>query len=368
MRKTKRSSMLTLPKVLGTGCRRTRYDPQMAVVVGDQPGLVSTRSLAEPAVLSRRSVLSLYWLIPAVIAIVAIDGAMGSPLQQWLPRSPESWVLFTLFFGTPHIVASSLMLFGIADYRRHFRKQILWWSAGIGAALAVLNAVVSYDVLYALIAAWTVKHVLGQQFGIGNSVARCKGWAFKTWLCAGLATGTLAFVTMHSGSRWDRASLSYAHRAIVVGVAIVVLLGAALAMRCASREGRMWIAANSAVVCVSVLMLLLGYPFFTVLIPRIIHDSTAFMVYSVHERNRATAAGRKPLGLVAVGAAATLLVSLLLERVLNGPVASLLSQVGVVVTMPTALYIAGFLGLLHYCSEAVTWRSGSPYRAHFSMT
>jgi hypothetical protein len=375
------------------------YDPKMALVVVDQPdfsnqtrlvGLraanqhavdqhaVDQHAVDQPAVnkhvvnahlaLSRRSILSLYWLVPVVVAIVLGDVAAGSPLQRWLPRSPESWVFFTLFFGTPHIVASSLMLFGIADYRRHYRKQILRWSAAIAIALALLNELVSYDVLYALIAAWTVKHVLGQQFGIGNSVARCSGSMHKAWQWLGLGTGTVAFVTLHRGHHWRPELVSRAHVVVWCGVAMIVCVGAWLTVRCSTRDGRVWVAANSAMVCVSVVMLLCGYPFFTVLIPRIIHDATAFKVYSVHERNRARSRGRSSGWMLVCGMGATLLVSALLERILDRPLSQLMALVGVHTTTPVALYVAGFLGLVHYCSEAVTWRTDSPYRRHFAMT
>jgi hypothetical protein len=320
------------------------------------------------ATLSRRSVLSLYWLIPSCLAVVGVDTAIGSPLKRFLPTSPEHWLLFTLFFGTPHIVASSLMLFGIAEYRHHYARRLLLWSAAIISTLAVLDFVVSYDVIYALIAGWTVKHVLGQQFGIGNSVARCRGRIFEAWEVCGFAAGTLAFLVLYRGAHWPHRWVTLGRQGVVVLCLLVFGGGLVLLCRTQTRVGRIWIGSNTALVLVSALMLLIGYPFFTVLIPRIIHDTTAFKVYAVHESNRARHLGKNSWRKVAMGGGAACGIAYLLEQALDRPLVSLTSWVGLHVMHPASLYVAGFLGLLHYCSEASTWRSGSPYRRHFALT
>jgi hypothetical protein len=318
--------------------------------------------------LSRRSVLSLYVLIPISLLITGVDQVTGANLKNWLPTSPENWLLFTLFFGTPHIVASNLMLVGIAEYRRLYWRKILKWSALILVALTVLNFVVSYDVVYTLVAGWTVKHVLGQQFGIGNSVAKRSGWPYKMWEVLSLSAGTAAYAVMHLGSGWSTRSVSYVHVGIGVMMAVVLGLGTWMTIRCETNTGRVWMVANTALVLVSVGTLLLGYPFFTVLIPRIIHDSTAFMVYGVHERNRGGSIGHQPLRLPLIGFGLTIAVSLLISRLLDAPVTSIGNSLGVSLVAPMSLYVAGFLALIHYCSEAVTWKSGAPHRAHFAMS
>ncbi len=340
----------------------------MAVVSAPSVQIKAPSLTASKASLSRRSVLSLYWLIPICLMVVAVDLVIGSPLKRNLPTSPEHWLLFTLFFGTPHIAASSIMLVGIAEYRRQYARRLLQWSGVIIATLAVLNAVVSYEVIYALIAGWTVKHVLGQQFGIGNSVARCRGPAFHVWQVCGFTAGTLAFLILYRGAHWN-------HRWVTMGRLGVVVLGACVAAtallltsRVSSREGRVWVVLNTALVLVSALMILIGYPFFTVLIPRIIHDTTAFKVYALHERNRAVAEGRGVIRALIIGGGAACGLAFLLERVLDRPFVSIGGWFGLNLSQPASLYIAGFLGLLHYCSEASTWRSGSPYRRHFAMT
>jgi hypothetical protein len=328
--------------------------------------LVETKS---KYALSRGTVLSIYWLIPICMAALGLDQLIGTPLKRWLPTSPENWMLFTLFFGTPHIVASSLLLVGIKEYRRHYFRRLLIWALCILAALFGLNALVSYDVLYALIAGWTVKHVLGQQFGIGNSVARCKGWTYKLWQSAAFIAGTAAYLIMHLGSSWTQESMQYARILIGAMLLVVVALGLRLDGVCESKTGRTWIRANTALVITSVATLLLGYPFFAVLIPRVIHDTTAFMVYGVHERNRGSMTPDRPSWrLPVVGLALTVIVSLVVQRFLDGPLVSLGHRFGLQLVYPVSLYFAGFLALIHYCSEAVTWRSGSPYRARFAMS
>jgi hypothetical protein len=344
-------------------------------VVSALPIQATLPDLTTPkATLSRRSILSLYWLIPACLIVVAVDSTIGAPMKRYLPTSPEHWLLFTIFFGTPHIVASSLMLFGITEYRRHYARRILTWSVGIIGTLAVLDLVVNYEVIYAAIAGWTVKHVLGQQFGIGNSLARCRGRLFDAWQWCGFAAGTLSFLVLYRGAHWSHHWIVVARRGVVVLCFVVVCGAFVLSRQIPGTEGRVWLASNTALVLVSALMLLTGYPFFTVLIPRIIHDTTAFKVYEVHERNRARRVRRRTWSRVGFGGGAAVGIAFLLEQVLDRPMVALGGWAGhhmgvaLQLAQPASLYIAGFLGLLHYCSEASTWRSGSPYRRHFAMT
>ena len=60
---------------------------------------------------SFRLLLGLYAIIPACLLLQLIDaGFLQGYLKQYLPSSPHHFILFQIVFGTPHIVASAIVM------------------------------------------------------------------------------------------------------------------------------------------------------------------------------------------------------------------------------------------------------------------
>jgi uncharacterized membrane protein len=127
----------------------------------------------------------------------------------------------------------------------------------------------------------------------------------------------------------------------------------------------------------SVIMFLAGYPLFAILIPRFLHDLTAFTFYVSHDRNRAIAGKRNvlyrpfprgkiwwllTLPFIAVGLSAAL------ERGADEVVNGILdAALGVRIDRPVSLGVVGFLALLHYAFESFTWKRSSPYQSFVNL-
>jgi hypothetical protein len=75
------------------------------------------------------------------------------------------------------------------------------------------------------------------------------------------------------------------------------------------------------------------------------------------------------LGVYWVGPALALLLTYLIGRYID-PLAHLVIAPVLGYDLPYAasFLIVGYLGLLHYYTEAFTWRKGSPYRQHVVLT
>ncbi|WP_306306174.1 hypothetical protein [Methylomonas koyamae] len=72
---------------------------------------------ARPMAVSFRFLLSLYAIVPLSLALVWLDSAgFDHALREALPTSPSHFLLFQVLFGTPHIVASNLLLASHSDY------------------------------------------------------------------------------------------------------------------------------------------------------------------------------------------------------------------------------------------------------------
>ncbi|MEY4718576.1 MAG: hypothetical protein RL563_1194, partial [Pseudomonadota bacterium] len=76
--------------------------------------------------LSFRFLLGLYVIVPLSILVLWLDQAyFNAALRDWLPSSPGHFLLFQLFFGTPHILASNLLLVSNRDYLKTFQKKMI---------------------------------------------------------------------------------------------------------------------------------------------------------------------------------------------------------------------------------------------------
>lgn len=115
-----------------------------------------------------------------------------------------------------------------------------------------------------------------------------------------------------------------------------------------------------------------GYFFFAVLCPRVTHDVTAFFFYVVHDHNRHHPQARNslyktfnalklPVVIVVPGIAIglTFIMQSYGDYAFN-QVAQFLFRVRVPKTI--TLGFIGYFSLLHYYTEAFTWKAKSPYR------
>ncbi len=292
--------------------------------------------------------------------------------------------MLALIFGTPHIVASNLILVSNRDYLMHYRFTLLKITAAIAAFFLVFGLwqALPYELLYALIAGWTVTHVVKQQLGIGNIVARSSGPAYKAWVVSGIAAGVCYYLAIFLQYRLSDGSVALLTAFAALLAAIAAACTVYLWSQCSTAEGRRWIVANGATMVGGTLMFLAGYPFFAVLIPRFVHDVTAFAFYVTHDRNRA-AAGHKtlmsrswlPESIANLGPASIVAlplfaigISALLEHGADSWVNNGLDfAFGVRVDRPVSLGVVGFLALLHYAFESFTWKSSSPYKPYVHL-
>ncbi|MFV0259674.1 MAG: hypothetical protein ACK5PP_14655 [Acidimicrobiales bacterium] len=353
----------------------TRFQTHPAAV---RPPVAPAPNDVAPARLSLRRLSLIYLLVPVALVAVAVDLLVFDGLwRDRLPRSPQGYLLLALVFGTPHIVASNIILFSTPEYLRRYRRRLLVISAAIGAFFLTVGLLAPRDLVFALIAAWTVIHVAKQQVGIGNITARLSGWTFQAWLWLGIGSGILYYNAIYLprviDGGWRRAT------EVVVGVVsvAVVILTVRLLRGVSHPVGRRWVVANGAVMALGGALWLLGYPFVAILLPRFAHDTTAFAFYLNHDVNRARAGmsswfhrpfDRFPFGTVLLLPVVAVGLSAVLERAADGWVnAGLDRWFDTTVANPVSLGVVGFLGLLHYAFESFTWGGASPYRPYVGL-
>lgn len=301
--------------------------------------------------ISKRLLLSIYLIIPAVWLVVAIDvGYLHGYLRKALPASPEDFYWFTAFFVIPHVLASQFTFYD-REYLNAYRKQLQ-----IGLPLVLAGAVIlyrfdhgSHGVIFIAVTMW---HLIAQQVGIARSLVGETSRAFTVWRWLTIAVFT-AGITGILGP-W----------LIWVGTPLLLtttLLTFHVSRLTAQKVARHYLWANQGMALSAAFLSVGGYWFFSVLIPRVIHDGTAWVFYLTHDHNRNLEGLHNRL--YRAFAFAHLPLVVLVPGLAFGLNAALNQDIGVfyhAVAIPISLF--------HYYSESFMWRRHSMHRQYIKFS
>ena len=321
-------------------------------------------------------IMSLYLIIPICLAIQLCDQFLFQyALRSALPNSPEAYVLFKIFFGTPHIIASSVILMTNRDYLKTYRESILWFALLTSLGLGALYLFTNLIIIYVLVGAWTIIHVIRQQLGIGNVTYQLSGWLYKSWSWSILSTGVLMIILLYGRPMMSAELFSGLQMLMWLMVVSIFSLSIIAHRTISTPKGKVFLWSNSIMIILCAYFLTIRYDFFVIPIPRIIHDITAFSFYSFHDYNRHHQNPKNLIftwtrklrinpfwvcPLIAIGITAIL-------RHIIDPVATDITQSVFGIPLPLFVSIAGALALLHYYTESFTWKKGSPYQRYIDI-
>ena len=328
---------------------------------------------------SFRFLLSLYAIIPFCLVLQLLDKyGFNSALREMLPNSPTHFLLFQVLFGTPHIIASNMLLVSHAEYFQAFKTKIIGMSLFIIAFFGVGSLYIPYRALYILTACWTVYHVLKQQHGIAKAVCRLPNWAFYLQLWLSVSAGIFTYIGIFLN---NSLSDEQGHWVLMAASGLVVaLLCSTLWCRnyVPTLFGRCFLWANTLLVLGSWYLYAEEYYFLAILMPRLVHDITAYSFYVSHDVNRH---GQRPdAGLYWLAGACRLPVALVLPlmsflltyclQVYGDDAINFITQslFGVQIYKAVTLGFLGYLALMHYYTEAFVWSAGSPLRRYIAFT
>ncbi len=347
-----------------------------STAVGDVVSVAEARPTRPRLSISLRGLLLLYLVIPLALGAVAVDQlVLGRSLRTGLPREPSHYLLFELVFGWPHIVASTIILATNGEYLTAYRRKLLVASMVIIAFFTVGYFALPYTVLFFVAATATIVHVLKQQIGVGRGAARTDSRMYSAWGWAAIGTGVVLYNALFLQALDPYRSILVPIAAVLA--AITVGLAVRVQRDVASSLGRRFLWANTALVVTSFLLYAAGYGLLAIAVPRIVHDTTAFAFYVVHDANKHGNGPRNrfhrlaagvPGGVLWVTPALAILVAYLLSEHGDALVHQLSGGVlADAVPKPVSLGVLGYLGMMHYYYESFTWKSGSPYRQHISL-
>ena len=145
-----------------------------------------------------------------------------------------------------------------------------------------------------------------------------------------------------------------------------------------TRFGKYFLWSNSLLIVSSFYMYIQQYYFLAILIPRLVHDATAYVFYLAHDYNKHH---KKPQNTLYKYAARCNLHVFLVLPIMSFVLTYLLQAYGDqlvnIITdffFGTEIYKAitlgliGYLSLMHYYTESFTWQAGSPLRRYIRFT
>lgn len=326
-----------------------------------------------PLAISYRVLLGLYAIVPLCLLLQGCDWLFWDGyLQANLPSSPKHYLVLQLLFGTPHIIASSITLGSNAEYVRFFKPKLLGMSAFIILFFGVGSLFIPYKVLYCITAIWTVYHVLKQQLGVARGVYQLPQSAFNSLLVFSISAGVAIYLGIflrNSLSPIHAVNLQNIAAALCFGLLVITVLSQRLVK---TRFGQVFLWANTLLVLSSFYLYVHQYYFLAILAPRLVHDSTAFIVYITHDYNRhhthpANSIYRwasylhLPIFLVLplLALALTFMLQSQGDRLVNDVLHYLFD---VEIRKAVTLGVIGYLSLMHYYTESFIWKHGSPCR------
>jgi hypothetical protein len=322
---------------------------------------------------SFRLLLGLYSIIPLCVLLQSLDSWFWQgALQAMLPSRPTHLLLFQVLFGTPHIIASSIVLTSNSEYLRVYKTKLLWMTLALAVIFGVGSLFIPYRVFYVLVAAWTVYHVLKQQHGVARGVCHLPNWAFYLLLWLSVSAGLFIYIGIFLNNSLEVQQVLWI-KTIAGGVCAGLVLSAACCQCYVSTVfGRWFLWSNVLLVLASFYLYIQQYSFFAILMPRLVHDATAYIFYVTHDYNKHCQHPQNFIYRVAERCRLSIfvvlpLLSFLLAFVLQAygdAIVSYLTQIlfGVEIRKAITLGLLGYLALMHYYTEAFTWKQGSPYR------
>ena len=328
---------------------------------------------------SFKLILGLYGIIPFCLLLQGIDGWFWQDyLKQNLPSSPYHFVLFQILFGTPHIIASNILLVSNQDYLVHYRRHIIGMTVAIAIAYFIGKMIFPYRFLYLVVAAWTVYHVLKQQYGIAKGLCQLPDWAYKLLLFLSVSAGVVIYAGIFLRKSLEPETMLWVKNSAAIGCLILGLVGVYCERLVKDTFGKWFYWSNILLVITSFYLFYQQYYFLAILMPRFVHDSTAYIFYVTHDYNKH---GRQAQNFLYRCAERCNLHVFVVLPLLSFALAYILQAYGDEMAnfitrhlfgkefyKLVTLGFIGYLGLMHYYMEGLTWQKDSPYRKYIAFT
>lgn len=315
-----------------------------------------------------RFLLAINAIIPLSLIVIALDMAYwDGAVKGFLKAKPEDYFWFSFIFNLPHIVAS-FVTYADREYISHYKYQLARSAVlciSISGAIAFL---ISPEAFFVCFAIFTIYHLIMQQYGISLMLMKRRpDLIFQFWRWLSLGAGAFVFLSVYRPDEvlagtdigWQAGGYMMLFASIPFAVIFYFMQ---VHKPDVSLTSRLYYIASCAIVISACVACSLGYPFIMIIIPRFIHDATAFTFYAVHDHNRNLQASHnwlyralKPLHVSPVTLCLPLSIALtwyLAKHEYD--------------SIPVMIFLL-FITLVHFHMEGYMWKRGTPHRQQIAF-
>jgi hypothetical protein len=264
------------------------------------------------------------------------------------------------------------------EYLKFYKLKIILMTVAIAAFFGIGSLFIPYLVFYVLVACWTVYHVLKQQHGVARGICHLPAWAFYLLLWLSVAAGIVVYILIFLKNTLDTQQTEWLKHA-AAGLCIGLALSTVLCQRyVATSFGKLFLWANTLLVLSSFYLYIQQYYFLAILVPRLVHDATAYVFYVTHDYNKHYQhpqnfiyryAARCNVHVFVVLPAISFVLAFALQNYGDAAVNLITNSIfGIESRKVITVGLLGYLALMHYYTEAFTWKQGSPYRRFIAFT
>jgi hypothetical protein len=322
---------------------------------------------------SFKLILGLYSIIPLAFIAYLIDVFfLDHYLQASLPSSPTQFILFQIIFGTPHIIASAILISSNKEYLHFFRFKLIGMTLLIILVFGIGSLYIPYKMLYIAATCWTVYHVFKQQHGIGKGICRLPTWAFYWLLWISVTAGIFIYLGTFLKDSLDPDQTLWV-KLIASVLTIGLILSTILCQRyVTTRFGKYFLWSNTFLIVSSFYFYTQQYYFLSILIPRLVHDATAYTFYLAHDYNKHHEnpvnkiyryAKRFNVHVLLVLPLSSFMLTYLLQAYGDEWVNMMTRYFfDTEIRKAISLGLIGYFSLMHYYAESFAWQADSPLR------
>jgi hypothetical protein len=250
--------------------------------------------------LSPKLLMSFFMLAPFLVVIALFDMLFfEKKFFEYLPNQPQEWAFWFVIFSLPHIISSFITIIDTQNIKLYKKKisgsiliLVILSIIILGVVPSYLDPVDSYYyqvTIFGIYSFFTLYHVTTQQLGIGLIISKTKPTRiFKYYkvICVASAYSMFVLVLFSNGfSRTQSWIISAGYCTVFCLLVAACLLG----LRLSNNQcylGKYYIFLNLNMFISVYLFAYFNYDIFALLIPRVIHDLTAFCIYANHDTNK----------------------------------------------------------------------------------
>ncbi len=322
--------------------------------------------------------IGLYLICPVLLVIVIIDiSFMNTAILSALPDRPDEWVLWVVVFILPHIISSFITMADSENVKTYGSKLRLAMVVLVIASIFINGVIPSFLsgsnlyqfqlAFFAIFGFSTIFHVLSQQFGICLILGRIRPTSnFNYFKWSAVILSFLLYMVVFSSEQLSALNDSgdivreCSFLLIITLLLLVFYFGLKVFVTSKTKVGGIYIALNVFMLVSVSMFIVMEYYIFALIIPRIIHDISAFIFYSNHDDNKFRYKENNYIYLLIKNIPLSVRV---VSPILGVAIAYVINMISAWVL----LYLIIVLEFLHYYIESFIWKTGGNHRKYLKI-